>query len=234
MEGQTLSDIGLNTRPQFPSFNKMLRLARNAHRHYMQVSGQAKFPPLPYWKLLKPETPVAPVPIDVHRAPTATPVEAFNYPKGQVPLSDPLTLINYPQPPDELHETPTETTVVDVFGEAEWDRMRFKSFVCPAFVKVQHTAQLTKFGKVVKTEGDVHISRFILELIGLEPGSGDLFQWDGKLRIIAEAIERYGYVGTTDYWTWLKCPYLDFHGDSSNLNLPALPSIEVPALPDEQ
>lgn len=230
-----MPDPELRTRPQFPRINKFVRLYRQAHRHYMQVKGRAKFPPIPYWKLIHSGTPSAPVPIDVQRAPTEIVAEAFDYPVGtDVPLTNEQKLVDYPQPPDEAREVPTEETVVSAFREAEWDKMRFKAFVCPAYVKFEHTAQLTKFGKVVKTEGTIHVSRFILEQIALEPASGDLFQWDGKLRIVVDAIKRYGYVGNTDYWTWIECPYVDFDGDSSNLNLPSLPDAEVPEIPDEQ
>jgi hypothetical protein len=200
----------------------------------MQVSGQAKFPPLPYWKILTEFNPVAPVPIDLTRAPTVPVTEASDFPPNRVPFSDNLNLVAYPQPPEELHEPVPERTVVDPFGEAEWDRRKFKAFVCPAFVKAEQSAVLTKHGRVQKTEGTIEVSRFILEQIGLEPRSGDLFQWDGQLRVVVEASDKYGRIGTSDYWTWLRIPYVDFHGDSSNLELPSLPEADVPELPDEQ
>lgn len=225
----------IDTRPQFPSINKYIRLVRKSHKHYMQVKGQAKFPPLPYWKLLHQGTPTAPVPIEPMRAPTKLVVEAFDYAVGEdVPLTEDLKLVDYPQPPDDTRVVPNETTIVSAFNEAEWSAMRFKAFILPAFVKYVHSAQLTKFGKVIKTDGELHVSRFILEHIALEPQSGDLFQWGGKLRMVTEAIEMYSYIGTSDYWTWLKIHYIDFTGDSSNLNLPGLPNVVVPEIPDEQ
>lgn len=229
-----MSDPNLPTRPQFPRINKHVRLIRRAHEHYMRVRGQSRFPALPYWKMLKPGKAVFPVPVEPNRAPTKPVIEAYAYPPGQVPLGDQARLTDYPQPPDELSVEPSEMTVVDAFGEAEWDKKKFKAFLCPAFVKYQHSATLTKFGKVVKTEGEIHISRFVLESIGLEPDSGDLFQWEGKLRVVVDAINRYGYIGTSDYWTWIKCPYVDFWGDSSDLTLPDIPDIEPPSLVDEQ
>lgn len=229
-----MPDPTLQTRPQFPSFNKHIRLTRQAHEHYIQLKGEAKFPTLPYWKLLDEDQPVAPVPIDPHRAPTVLVTEASDFPPNEVPLDDSLTLVGYPQPPEELHKPETRKTLVDVFGEAEWDRREFKPFACPAFVKVTHSAVLTKFGRVQKTTGEIHVSRFVLESIGLEPGPKDLFQWSGKLRVVIDAFDLYGYIGTSDYWTWMKIPYEDFHGDSSNLTLPVLPDVEIPPLPDEQ
>jgi hypothetical protein len=234
VEGEVVPDPELQTRPQFPSLNKHIRFVREAHEHYMRVRGEARFPPLPYWKLLTEDLPVAPVPIEPQRAPTAPLTEASDFPPGEVPLSDDLNLLAYPQPPAELHEVVNERTIVDPFGEAEWDRREFKAFVCPAFVKAEHSATLTKFGRVQKTEGEIHVSRFVLERIGLEPRSGDLFQWDGQLRVVVDAFDKYGRIGTSDYWTWLKVPYVDFHGDSSDLTLPGLPAVEVPDLPDEQ
>lgn len=236
VEGRTAfaPSAGFLTRPQFPSINKFIRLTRKAHHSYMVTRGQAKFPPLPYWKLLHSDAPVVPVPIEPLRAPTKLSVEAFDYAYNEVPMTDDMKLRDYPQPPLSAHTEPSETTVVSAFKEAEWDAMRFKAFVVPAYVKVQYSAALTKFGKVIKADGELHISRFILEEIGLEPNSGDIFQWDGKLRVITEASVLYSYIGTSDFWTWIKCPYVDFTGDSSNLDLPSLPSIEVPDLADEQ
>lgn len=224
----------LQTRPQFPRLNKFIRFYRNAHQNYIKARGRGKFPTLPYWKLLKPDNPVAPVPVDPIRAPTVPVPEVSDFPPGQVELSDDLTLVGYPQPPAELHQPVQEATIVDEFGEAEWDKRRFKVFGCPAYVKVEHKAELTKFGRVVKTEGQIHVSRFILEELGLQPSAGDLFQWDGKLRHVVDAFEEYAYIGTSDYWTWLRIPYLDFHGDSSNLELPPLPEADIPTLVDEQ
>ena len=105
-----MSDSNLQTRPQFPRLNKFIRFYRKAHRHYMQVRGEAKFPTLPYWKLLSPAAPVAPVPIAPIRAPTVPVSEASDFPFGQVELSDDLTLVDYPPPPERLHEPVTETT----------------------------------------------------------------------------------------------------------------------------
>lgn len=229
-----MPDSTLQTRPQFPSLNKHIRLSRQVHEHYMQKAGQAKFPPLPYWKLLAEDDAIAPVPVEPHRAPTVPINEASDHPPNEVPFTDKLTLVGYPQPPEELHKPETRRTIVDAFGEAEWDKREFKAFVCPAYVKVTHSAVLTKFGRVQKTEGEIHVSRFVLESIALEPGPKDLFQWDGKLRVIVDAFEKYAYIGTSDYWTWIKIPYTDFHGDSSNLLLPVLPNVDVPKLPDEQ
>lgn len=234
MEGKTVSSNEQQTRPQFPALNKYSRFLRAAHESYMLRAGVARFPPIPWWKLLTPYRPDAPVPIDPQRSPAAPVVEASDYPVGKVPVSDPLTLVGYPQPPKDLHVPSPSRTVVDKFGEAEWDKKKFRAFVCPAFVKVEHKAVLTKFGRAQMSQGVVHISRFILEKIGLEPGAGDLFQWGGKLRQVIDAFELYGYIGTSDYWTWIKVPYEDFHGDSSNLELPKLEDIEIPKLPDNQ
>lgn len=229
-----MPDPTLQTRPQFPRINKAVRLYRKAIIHYMEKAGQAKFPPIPYWRLLVPTKPTAPVPVDPHRAPTVPVTEAADYPPNHVPLTDDLTLVGYPQPPERLHEPVQETTLVDAFGEAEWDKRKFRPFVCPAHVKIEHKAVLTKFGRVQTTTGTFHVSRFILEEIGLEPGPGDLFQWGGKLRQVIDAFKQYGYVASTDYWTWLEIPYDDFQGDSSNLELPVLEDVPVPELPDEQ
>lgn len=229
-----MSESSLQTRPQFPRLNKFIRFYRNAHRNYIFAQGRGKFPTLPYWKLLKPDHPTSPVPIDPIRAPTVPVPDVSDFPTNQVELSDDLTLVGYPQPPSELHQPTPEVTVVDEFGEAEYDKRKYKVFACPAFVKMDHTAVLTKHGRVQKTEGRIHVSRFILEEIGLQPSSGDLFQWDGKLRHVVDAYKEYGYIGSSDYWTWLEIPYEDFYGDSSNLELPSLDEADIPTLVDEQ
>jgi hypothetical protein len=228
-----VSDPDLQARPQFPSLNKYIRLARKAHRHFITLNF-SRFPTLPYWKLLTPTGPAAPVPINLSRAPTVPVTEASDFMEGGVPLLDDLNLVDYPQPPSELSEPVTERTIVDKFGEAEWDKRRYNPFLLPAMIKVEHSAILTKFGRVQKTTGSLHVSRFVLEELGLEPRSGDLFQWEGQLKNVMEADERYGYLGSSGYWTWIKMPFDDFHGDSSNLMLPVLPDTGKSVLRDDQ
>ena len=215
------------TRPLFPLLNKYINVVRKVHYDYVYSRDRARFPYLPYWKLLVPGKPVSPVPVDPLRDPVSTIVEASDFAVNSVNLSSDLLMVGYPQPLPGANEVEEHTTEVTVFGEAEWDKMRFKAFSIPGYITVEHSAELTKFGMAIKTDGKLKFSRFILELTGLEPGAGDIFQWDNKLRIITEAYREYGYIGTSDYWTWLDLSYVDFTGDSSNLTLPDLEEQDV-------
>ncbi len=218
----------IETLSQFPDFDKFIRLGREAIVEY----SKQRLTPIPVWKILKPGVPVSTFPLEPELPPTTDVVDVTTATDAELELSSKQKRRAYPEPPEELRRLTLDRTRVNIFQEAEHDQRKYLPFLVFGLVEDVQDISLTRFGTVHKHDGKLWISRWLLEEIGLLPESGDLFLFRHQLREVLDYKEE-KRLGATDYWTWLEVPYNDWHGDSSNLELPDLPENPVPAVPVE-
>lgn len=213
---------------QFPDIDKLIRLGREALVTY----SKERLAPIPVWKLVKPGHPTSPFPIEPELPPTVEFVDAVTATDEELELTSKQKRREYPEPSEEIRKLIANPSRPNIFSEAEHDQREYVPFLAFGLVDDEQTISLTRFGTVHVHDGTLWICRWLLEEIGLLPESGDLFQFRGQLREVLDYKEA-RRIGGTDYWTWLEIPYNDWHGDSSNLELPALPDNPVPAVPVE-
>ncbi|KKN55287.1 hypothetical protein LCGC14_0583780 [marine sediment metagenome] len=208
---------------QFPDIDKLIRLGREALVQY----SRERLAPVPVWKLLKPGQPVSTFPLETELPPTVDFVDVTTATDEELELSSRQKRRAYPEPPEELRNLILNKTQVNIFGEAEHDQREYLAFLAFGLVDEKQDISLTRFGTVHKHDGTLWICRWLLEEIGYLPESGDLFLFRRQLREVLDYKES-RRIGGTDYWTWLEVPYNDWHGDSSNLELPDLPANVFP------